>query len=109
LRAPGFGSPTRSDVDWANAYLKTKYGNILRRLASGQPPRDGDERRVAALFQGESASAYYAAADNMRVQQGLRERFRESILRARYYHPTMSRVFRAAGLPPELALLPNIE
>lgn len=109
LHMPGSGSPTQNDVTWANAYLKAKYADILERLAAGNEPVGEDERRVAAMFKDEAPDAYAAAAQNLRVQQGLRERFHEAILRRRHYEPLMERVFRTAGLPVELAMLPHVE
>ncbi|MGO9452674.1 MAG: transglycosylase SLT domain-containing protein [Candidatus Binataceae bacterium] len=106
---PGDGSPTRDDIDWANAYLKNKYGDILEHLAAGHEPETYEERRVAAMFKGEPLSAYSLAADNLRVQEGLRERFREGLVRSRYYRPTMERIFRQSGLPPELVTLAQVE
>jgi membrane-bound lytic murein transglycosylase D len=106
---PGDGSPNRDDVDWVNAYLKTKYGEILDRLATGHQPDGYDERRVAELFKGEPLSAYSMAAQNLRVQEGLRERFRQGLVRSRYYRATMERIFRQAGLPPELVTLAQVE
>jgi len=105
---PGDGQPMRTDIDWANEYLKTKYSDILNRLAS-RPPADDEEREVAAMFKGESPSAYAAAAQNLRVQEGLREQFHDGLLRSRYYVPTMERIFRNAGLPPELVTLAHVE
>ncbi len=109
LRLPGGGTPTRDDVEWAQDYLKIKYSRALSRLASGQKPTGYVERRIAALFQGEPAKNYAIAADNLRVQQGMRERFREILVRGRGYQPVMKRIFRAAGLPVELTLLPSVE
>ena len=106
---PGDGQPTRSDIEWANNYLKTKYGDILNRLASGRGPGNDEEREVAAMFKGEPPSAYAAAAQNLRVQEGLREQFHEGLLRSRYYTPSMERIFRSAGLPPELVTLASVE
>ena len=106
---PGEGVPTQDDVEWANDYLKLKYRTALLRLASGQKPTGYVEDDIAKLFQGEPPQAYAAAADNLRVQQGLRERFRETLVRARGYRPLMERIFRAAGLPVELTLLPSVE
>ncbi len=106
---PGDGQPTREQVDWVDAYLKIKYGDVLRHLAAGREPADYVERHVAALFTDESPSAYAGAADNLRVQEGLREHFHDGLLRSRYYWPTMERVFRTAGLPPELVTLVAIE
>jgi membrane-bound lytic murein transglycosylase D len=39
----------------------------------------------------------------------MRERFEEGLLRSRYYRSTMERIFRTAGLPPELVTLAEIE
>lgn len=106
---PGEGQPTREDIDWANAYLKSKYGDILNHLASGRQPETYEERQVAAMFKGESLSSYSAAAQNLRVQEGLKENFRTGLLRSRYYRPTMERIFKGAGLPPELVTLAQVE
>jgi membrane-bound lytic murein transglycosylase D len=106
---PGEGIPNRDDIDWVNTYLKTKYGDILERLATGRPPSNYEERRVAEMFKGEPLSAYSLAAQNLRVQEGLRERFREGLVRSKYYRPTMERIFRQFGLPPELVTLAQVE
>jgi membrane-bound lytic murein transglycosylase D len=109
MHIPGDGTPSRSDVDSINGHLKVKYANLLNRLAAGQSPTTYEERQVADLFKGEPNSAYALAAQNLRVQQGMRERFEEGILRSRYYRPTMERIFRAADLPPELVTLAEVE
>jgi membrane-bound lytic murein transglycosylase D len=106
---PGDGTPTGEEIEWANAYLKAKYGDILNRLATGQQAVGWDEQRVAAMFKGRPPSAYARAAQNLRVQQGLSEPFRDSLLRSRYYRPGMEQVFRRAGLPPELVALASVE
>jgi membrane-bound lytic murein transglycosylase D len=109
MHIPGDGLPPREEADAVEDYLKEKYANILNRLASGQAPESQEERRVAGLFQGEPLSAYALAAQNLRVQEGLRERFEDGLLRSRYYRPTMERIFSAAGLPPELVTLAEVE
>jgi len=95
-------------VDWANTYLKTKYADILNRLAQHQPATY-EEQRVAGLFKNERNPNYAAAALNLRVQQGMAERFRQSLVRARTYLPQIQAVFRSFGLPEGLALLPTVE
>ncbi|MGH7840304.1 MAG: lytic transglycosylase domain-containing protein [Candidatus Binataceae bacterium] len=109
MHIPGEGLTTRGEADAISDYLKVKYADILNRLATGQPPATPEDRRVAALFQGEPLAAYALAAQNLRVQQGLRERFQDGLLRSRYYRPTMERIFRSAGLPPELVTLAEVE
>lgn len=106
---PGEGQPNRDDIEWANSYLKIKYSEMLTRLGSGREPSTYEERRVAQMFKGEPLSAYTEAAQNLRVQEGLREQFREGLLRSRYYRPTMERIFRSAGIPPELVTLAHVE
>jgi membrane-bound lytic murein transglycosylase D len=105
----GDGAPTGEEVEWANAYLKAKYGDILNRLATGQQAVGWEEQRVAAMFKGQPPSAYARAAQNLRVQQGLCEPFHDSLLRSRYYRPRMEQVFKRAGLPPELVALASVE
>jgi membrane-bound lytic murein transglycosylase D len=106
---PGEGPPTGEEIEWANAYLKAKYGDILNRLATGQQPIGWEEQRVAAMFKGQAPSAYAHAAQNLRVQEGLSEQFHDSLLRSRYYRPRMEQVFARAGLPPELVALASVE
>jgi membrane-bound lytic murein transglycosylase D len=109
LHLPGEGSPGRAEIDAVNEYLKGKFFNLLNRLASGQTPTTYEEIQVARLFKGEPLSSYAVAAQNLRVQQGMRERFRDGLLRSRYYRPTMERIFVEAGLPKELVVLAEVE
>ncbi len=105
----GDGQPSRTDIEWTNAYLKNKFGAILTGLGSGRQPSNWEERCIAAMFKGEPLSAYNEAAQNLRVQEGLREQFREGLLRSRYYRPTMEKIFKTAGVPPELVTLAHVE
>ncbi len=61
----GEGCPNRDDIDWVNTYLKTKYADILNRLASGAEPQGSDERHVAEMFKGRTPYAFRLAADNL--------------------------------------------
>ncbi|MGH7933678.1 MAG: lytic transglycosylase domain-containing protein [Candidatus Binataceae bacterium] len=109
MHLPGAGAPGRDDVAAVNSYLKTKYANMLNRLAGGAKPVDVEEQRVANMFKGQPLSAYTLAADNLRVQQGMREQFRDGLLRSRNYRSTMERIFRSFDLPPELVTLAGVE
>src|SRR5579863_724204 len=82
MHLPGDGDPSGEEVAEINDYLKNKYTAALNHLATGQPPADSEERHIADMFKGEPASAYAVAAQNLRVQEGLRERFREGLLRS---------------------------
>jgi hypothetical protein len=109
LHLPGDGDPSRGEIADINDYLKNKYTALLDRLATGQQPANSEEQRIADMFKGESPAAYTVAAQNLRVQEGLREQFREGLLRSKYYRPTMERIFVSAGLPPELVTLATVE
>lgn len=109
LHLPGTGPPNSHQARWARHHLKVEYRQILMRLAAGERPRTSRERRVARLFPAGSRRRFAIAARNLRVQEGLRERFRKILLRSRRYRPMMERIFRRDGLPIQLAVLPSIE
>jgi membrane-bound lytic murein transglycosylase D len=109
MHLPGAGDPSREEVEEINDYLKSKYTSDLNYLATGAPPANPEEQRIADMFKGAPTSAYAIAAQNLRVQEGLREHFREGLLRSKYYRPTMERIFSSAGLPPELVTLATVE
>ncbi|MGH7916806.1 MAG: lytic transglycosylase domain-containing protein [Candidatus Binataceae bacterium] len=109
MHLPGDGLPSRAEADAVNSYLKTKYATMLNRLAGGASPADEEEQRVASLFKGQPLSAYKLAADNLRVQQGMREQFKQGLLRSRYYRSDMEHIFSSFGLPPELVTLAEVE
>jgi membrane-bound lytic murein transglycosylase D len=105
----GYGDPSPSEVEWVNAYLKAKYQGLLSNLARGWPPLGSDEQRVAELFHDEPITSYLQAIDNLRVQQGMRERFRAALVRGDFYQPVLKRELIIEGLPTELAILPSVE
>jgi peptidoglycan lytic transglycosylase D len=106
---PGEGEPSPAQIVEIDRSLERKYSAILKHLASGAAPASADERQVAAEFADNSPKAYAQAADNVRVQEGLRERFRGGLLRSRHYLPMMKRVFRRFGVPTELVTLAAVE
>jgi membrane-bound lytic murein transglycosylase D len=92
------------------ARTKKHYQAILERLADGKTALTAEERRVLALFPpGVSRASLGAAADRVRFQRGLADRFRDGLVRAGQWEPHIRRVFRDAGLPQELASLPHVE
>jgi len=92
------------------ARTKKHYQAILERLARGKTSLTAEERRVLALFPpGVSRASLAAAADRIRFQRGLAERFRDGLVRAGQWEPYIREVMRQAGLPQELAALPHVE
>ena len=86
-----------------------KYRGMLARLAQ-QQPATREEQRIAAMFPGkEGRRAMAAAAQNVRSQTGLKERFYQGVLTSRLYLAEIRKIFRDYGLPEELAHLPHVE
>jgi len=90
--------------------VKEKYSRILLRLSSGCSPETRDENRVANMFQGPSAlRAMRFAAENIRAQNGQKERFLEGVVRSASYLSRIRQILREHGLPADLAYLPHVE
>ncbi|MBL8199973.1 MAG: LysM peptidoglycan-binding domain-containing protein [Chromatiales bacterium] len=90
---------------------KARYSAILTRLAAGDRSNLGkDERRVLALWAGKPGNATLrAAADRVRVQQGLSDRFLEGFVRAGRWEDHIRDSLREEGVPQMLAALPHVE
>ncbi|MCF8057164.1 MAG: LysM peptidoglycan-binding domain-containing protein [Desulfocapsa sp.] len=89
--------------------VKRKYSKILRQLAKGAPPRNNDEKRVAALFGKAGPKRLQKAADSVRVQIGQKNRFLEGVILSGSYMAEIKRIFQQEGLPQDLAYLPHVE
>lgn len=88
--------------------------SALRRLASGQKPSTPLEQRVAKAMElvpgGTAKYAKVVKDELIRTQTGIKEKYREAIIRSGRYLPLMERIFREEyGLPIELTRLPFIE
>lgn len=90
--------------------VREHYQRILRHLAAGNAPRNAEERRVQALFgQRPDPQRMRQAADNIRFQRGLRDRFQEGVIRSGAYLEQIKSILRGHGLPEDLAYLPHVE
>jgi Soluble lytic murein transglycosylase and related regulatory proteins (some contain LysM/invasin domains) len=88
---------------------KKRVADILTRLGSGTPPRTVEERRIARFFPAKRGAVYHEARQNIRLQLGQSDRFREGVIRSGKYLAQFKQIFIAQGLPPELAYLPHVE
>jgi len=87
---------------------------VLNHFANGGKPRSATEDRVYKLFRQlpRFSSRMYSEAledDQIRYQTGIRERFREGLVRSGKYLKAIEHVFAEEGLPPELGRLPLVE
>ncbi len=100
-------------ADKANKLLldrkKQQYRNMLTRL-SRSAAVTAEERRVAGMFAGRNSTRRMAAAaESIRIQTGMKERFHEGVVRSGAYISSIKEIFRSHGLPEDLAYLPHVE
>jgi len=90
--------------------VKEKYRQILSGLAQGRPPSNPEEKRVAELFgPAPKAETLKAAAENIRFQRCLSDRFQAGLVRSGRYFEQIKDIFSQYGLPSDLAYLPHVE
>ncbi|THB78798.1 MAG: LysM peptidoglycan-binding domain-containing protein [Desulfobulbaceae bacterium] len=89
---------------------KNYYAKLLRAIANKSDGNSGDAIRIKKMFGPQtSASQFRTAAKNIRAQHGLRERFREGVVRSGAYMAGLKKMFRSYRLPEDLAYLPHVE
>ena len=88
---------------------RERYQAILRQLGTGAAPQGAEEQRVRELWARADAERMRLAADDVRFQLGQADRFRAGLQRAGSWEPHIARTLAAAGLPPEIAVLPHVE
>jgi hypothetical protein len=92
--------------------MRAKYNDILTRLAAGAAPEElGAEGGVVAQTWGCPCppEVLRRAGENIRVQQGLREKVDEGLHRASKLLPRILAILRQHQVPAELAALPMVE
>ncbi|MFN8388954.1 MAG: LysM peptidoglycan-binding domain-containing protein [Bdellovibrionota bacterium] len=92
----------------------TRIRQTLTHFADGGAPRNPAERRLQHLFSmipGNERSNYAQALeeDQIRYQKGVRELYRDGLIRSGRYLHAMEKVFVREGLPVELTRLPLVE
>ena len=87
-----------------------KYQTILQKIAIRGKPVTSEEKRIYSLFKNpDRLKKLETAIDNIRIQGGLKERFRQGVILSGKYLSEIKRIFIGHGLPVELAYLPHIE
>ena len=104
-------SLSRSERRKVVAARRKAIQSVLRSLASGK--RDNltaDEARTLALWPADvSNSELRQAAKRIRFQQGLRDRFRDGLVRSGRWRAYINEQFSALGVPTEIGALPHVE
>lgn len=78
-------------------------------LTNNLPLTPNQERIKKMLVKAGGQQAIYGASDRLRGQRGLKSEFRRGLERSEPYLVYFKKVFKAAGLPEEIAYLPHVE
>lgn len=101
---------TRDQQTWLRRQ-REDLANDLHRLAArhnaGLTLTSDEQQLLARIQQGGGRLA--GAADRVRAQRGTRERFLRGLEISGRYDQRFREIFRAAGLPEDLAYLPHVE
>ncbi len=90
--------------------VKEKYRQMLTAMAQGQPPVTPEEKRVLEMFgPAVNGATLKAAAENIRFQRCLSDRFQAGLVRSGRYLGQIKDIFSQYGLPSDLAYLPHVE
>lgn len=91
-------------------YWRNRLALLEGRLASGEG-LDDDDRQLSHILEkgGNLQTVLPGAAERVRSQRGMRERFMRGLEIGTRYEQTFRKIFRQAGLPEDLAYLPHVE
>jgi membrane-bound lytic murein transglycosylase D len=102
-----------------NASLNEKIrsvGSALKELRAGMDAPESLSPLARQIYATINANGLQASAsfldqlsDGIHTQRGIKERFRDGVVRSGRYLETFREIFRNAGLPEQLALLPMVE
>ena len=105
----GYTDPQRSLVrDRTDAY-KGQLRLLEERVRTGQSLSSSDKALLARLERSGGRAAVYGAADRVRSQRGLRERFHRGVEISGRYDTAFREIMRSHGVPEDLAYLPHVE
>jgi membrane-bound lytic murein transglycosylase D len=103
---------TNQQRRWVRA-RKAMYRDQLRALESKvrrqAPLSSTDKALLAKIEDGAGRQAVYGAADRLRSQRGVRERFHRGLEISGRYDTHFRETMRARGVPEDLAYLPHVE
>ncbi len=99
----------RAWIDGRADFWRTRLRALEQALAAGQA-LDDEQKGLAVLVTTTAGSeAVRGAADRVRLQRGVRERFRRGLEISQRYDALIREVLRQEGVPDDLAFLPHVE
>lgn len=83
--------------------------NLESRLRSGQRLTASEKTLLEKFKRSGGQTALYGAAERLRAQRGLRERFQTSLEVSGRYDQAFREIMQSHGVPADLAYLPHVE
>lgn len=105
--AEGLTPGQRAWVRGQEERLAMELSRLARKQVAGQALSKDEQKLAAAIKRGDGRIK--GAADRVRSQRGTRERFLRGLEISGRYDQPFRAVFRAHGLPEDLAYLPHVE
>jgi len=102
----------REQTDYLSARkerLAARLDTLQRKVDRGEPLSLTEQQLRQRLEEAGGPEAVHDAAQRLRSQRGLRERFLDGLRRSGRYMAQMRRIFSEQHLPADLALLPHVE
>ncbi len=103
---------TEDDIDLKIRNIKSALNEIRSNLSTPENLSDTD-RQISDMIRASGLeltdSTLLQLRDNIHTQRGIKERFREGIIRSGRYVDSFHGIFEKQGLPTDIALLPLVE
>jgi len=105
----GYTSEQRAWLKARKAMHRDRLRSLESKVRRGAPLSSTDKALLAKLEQGAGRDAVHGAADRVRSQRGVRERFRRGLEISGRYDEHFRNLMQAKGVPADLAYLPHVE
>ena len=109
VQVPGSGESRRAFVKGKQQEYRDRLATLERKVTYGESLTSAEEEMKAQLEAVGGRNAIFGAADRVRTQQGMRERFRSGMEISGRYDQAFREIFRKHGVPEDLAFLPHVE
>jgi membrane-bound lytic murein transglycosylase D len=102
-------SDQRQFIDKLTKRWMDRVEQLEHKVRHGDPLSDDEKRWALALTEHAGSEGVDGAHKRVRTQRGLKERFLRGVEISGRYEAQIRTIFREAGLPEDLALLPHVE
>ena len=105
----GYTNEQKAWVKAREAMYRDRLRSLEQKVRGRSPLTASDKQLLAKIEEGAGKGAVYGAADRLRSQRGVRERFKRGLEISGRYDPYFREIMRAKGVPEDLAYLPHVE